>query len=429
MTPEESVQVLRAILQRVEESRAPLYAGARQIPRCELVMPVHLIDEAGRIEDAGFVAMLSPRGSATLRDGIGRVYDGLPPEVHDVAPSGFIGRNLAKASHDDLDLPSNPRDWSDEHKMTFLCNRSSDVPGNLVFGNESLGQLLNRRALLPLSSSVRSTEFYRMAMESVAADAGASSAGGEQPKFSVEMQDTGHVLVKYARTGTRMADLLRMEHLALKALQQHGVRAAKTYIHEYHGLTFLEVVRFDRIGRFGRVGMISAGAYDDEHFGSRDNWADFARRMVKSGALDEEAATPILVQLAFSQLIGNTDTHFENLSLMLDERGQIAQVAPAYDILPMCYAPGSASGIDPELIPITPSVGRIGIAPAVWEIAARAALDFWNWASTDDAICAEMREVAKLNQERVSSFVAPLISEPGAERQDAMQASPLRMRQ
>ena len=404
--------VVVLVLPRVGGARAPQYALAREIPRCEAVIPVHMVDDKGRVTEVGFVAMLVPSGSATLRDGIGRVYDGLPPEVNHAAPAGFIGRKLAKTCHQDLGLPLNLKDWSDDHRMIFLCNRSSDVPGNLVFGNESLTQMLTRRAQPALPATARATDFPRMAIESAAVSAGTSSAGGEQPKFSVEMEDTGHVLVKYTRSGTRMADLLHMEHLALKALEDNGVAAATTHRYEFDSLTFLEIERFDRVGRAGRLGMISAGAYDDEHFGSRDNWADFARRLEKAGVLDEAAAMPILVQQAFSQLIGNTDTHFENLSLMLNADGEVSSVAPAYDILPMCYASGSASGMDPELNVIQLSVGRIGANPAVWEIAARAALAFWDTASTDTAISQPMRDVAKLNREQVASFVQPLLPPP-----------------
>lgn len=416
------------VLPRVGGARAPQYALARKIPRCEAVIPVHMVDETGRVTEVGFVAMLIPRGSATLRDGTGRVYDGLPPEVNHAAPAGFIGRNLAKACHQDLGLPPSLKDWSDDHRIVFLCNRSSDVPGNLVFGNESLTQLLTRRAQPALPATARATDFARMAMESAAVSAGTSSAGGEQPKFSVEMEDTGHVLVKYTRSGTRMADLLHMEHLALNALKDNGVAAATTQRYEFNGVTFLEIERFDRKGRAGRLGMISAGAFDDEHFGSRDNWADFARRLVKAEVLDETAVMPILVQQAFSQLTGNTDTHFENLSLMLDADGEVSSVAPAYDILPMCYAPGSASGMDPELKVIQPSVGRIGANPAVWEIAARAALAFWDAASTDTAISKPMRDVAKLNRAQVAAFVEPLLPPPATEAPESPAPSRRRAR-
>jgi len=402
-------------LPRVGGQRAPLYALAREVPRCESVIPVHRIDEAGKVRPAGFVAMLQPRGCATLRDGVGRLFDGLPPEVHHAAPAGFMGRRLATATHAALGLPQHLRDWSDDHFLTFLCNRSTNAPGNLVFGNESLTRLLRGRARPALVTADRHTDFPRLAMAAAAEDANSAKVGGEQPKFTAEMEDIGHVIVKHARSGTRMGDLLHMEHLALKALQDNGVAAATTHRYEFNGMTFLEIERFDRVGRAGRLGMISAGAYDDEHFGSRDNWADFARRLVKAGVLDEAAVMPILVQQAFSQLTGNTDTHFENLSLMLNAHGEVSSVAPAYDILPMCYAPGSASGMDPDLNVIQPSVGRIGANPAVWKIAARAALAFWDAASTDTAISKPMRDVAKLNRAQVAAFVEPLLPPPESE--------------
>jgi len=60
-------------------------------------------------------------------------------------------------------------------------------------------------------------------------------------------------------------------------------------------------------------------------------------------------------------------------------------------------------------------VGRIGANPAVWEIAARAALAFWDAASNDNAISQPMRDVAHLNRAQVEAFVEPLLPPPESE--------------
>lgn len=401
------------ILLKIGGARAPQYALPRQLSRCEELIPVSRVDASGQVVSAGVLAMLVPRGAATIRDGVARLYDGLPPEVNHAAPSGFMGRHLAKASQAELGLPQSLKDWSDDNRVVYLCNRSSDVPGDLVFGNESLSRMLSRRALPPTPALERPAVFPKLAMASAADSAGTSSAGGEQPKFTIEMSDTGHVLVKYALSGTRMAELLRLEQLALQALQEQGLPAARTHLHvfeneRFEDMVFLEIERFDRVGRHGRRGMVSAGAYDDEYFGHRDSWPDFARRLVKAAVLSEQGVFPILVQQAFSHLIGNTDTHFENLSLMLGDSGEVRSVAPAYDVLPMIYAPGTATGIDPALDPITPGLGRVGASEAVWTAAGRAALDFWARATGEAALSEGMRQVARINLERVRSFVWPL---------------------
>ena len=115
---------------------------------------------------------------------------------------------------------------------------------------------------------------------------------------------------------------------------------------------------------------------------------------------------------AFSELIGNTDRHFENISLLIDEAGEYQGIAPAYDILPMRYAP-IGGGMDPDLTPIEPRIGTIGPRPQVWERAARAAERFWRAAQTEvlaAPVSQAMRRLAAQNLEVVRRFVAPLQS-------------------
>ena len=114
---------------------------------------------------------------------------------------------------------------------------------------------------------------------------------------------------------------------------------------------------------------------------------------------------------AFSELIGNTDRHFENISLLIDEAGEYQGLAPAYDILPMRYA-SIGGGMDPDLTPIEPRIGTIGPKPEVWARAARAAERFWLAAQTEvfaAPLSQEMRRLAETNLEVARKFVAPLL--------------------
>ncbi len=154
-------------------------------------------------------------------------------------------------------------------------------------------------------------------------------------------------------------------HLALRSLEVVGVPAARTQLVESSDYVFLEVQRFDRVGRNGRVGMLSGGFIDDGFFGARDNWTDFAARCLRAGYLSAEEALHIDVMAAFSELIGNGDRHFDNIFVLVGEDGEYQGVAPAYDILPMRYAPIGA-GVDPQLSPISPKLDSIGAKPAVW---------------------------------------------------------------
>lgn len=96
--------------------------------------------------------------------------------------------------------------------------------------------------------------------------------------------------------------------------------------------------------------MLSAGAVDDEFFGMRDSWPEFATRCEPARYLSAEDARHVDTMSAFSELIGNSDRHFENISVLIDEDGEYKGIAPAYDILPMRYA-SIGGGLDPDLPP------------------------------------------------------------------------------
>ncbi|ANJ87186.1 hypothetical protein MB84_31230 [Pandoraea oxalativorans] len=157
--------------------------------------------------------------------------------------------------------------------------------------------------------------------------------------------------------------------------------------------------------------MLSAGAIDDEYFGKRDNWSAFATRCEQARLIPATEATKIHVMAAFSELIGNGDRHFENISLLFNARGGIDRVAPAYDILPMNYAPLGA-GVDPDLLPITPRIGAIGARPNVWGKAYCAARAFWE--RVQQGACPlpipdEYKDLATANLAVAKDFVVPLV--------------------
>ncbi len=221
----------------------------------------------------------------------------------------------------------------------------------------------------------------------------------------------GHVIVKFAKIGSRMAELLPLEHLALRSLAEVGVPASATQVLTSGDYVFLEVQRFDRVGPSGRVGMLSAGAVDDEFFGMRDSWSEFAARCRQAKYLSADDVRHVDTMAAFSELIGNTDRHFENISLLIGEDGEYKSIAPAYDILPMRYA-SMGGGVDPDLTPVTPKIGVIGAKPDVWALAARAAERFWTAVRTETlaaTIPKEMKALAAANLLVAREFVAPLL--------------------
>lgn len=396
--------------------RTPQYAMLRQLPgKLGSRQTIHRVLGTGAIVPFAEVEFIQGGGTLERVGRRTRLYDGLPPYMAFSAPSGFLGRQLARDVANELALPESLKDWGDDEKIVYLFSRGVNLPGNLVYGDAPLQKELDFRRLAPVPASQKIPHYVEMATQ-LRSTAYGSSAGGEQPKFLSLTEDTGHVIVKFAKRGSRMAELLPLEHLALRELASVGVSAAATQLLSSAEFVFLEVRRFDRLGLTGRVGMLSAGSVDDEFFGRRDTWSEFAARCEKARYITPAGARHIGVMAAFSELIGNGDRHLENLSLLIDDEGEFQSVAPAYDILPMNYA-SIGGGIDPDLHPITPRIGTIGARPDIWEPAATAATRFWS-AVRDDGLAlpatTEMRAAAARNLAVVGAFVAPLL--PAAPR-------------
>src|SRR4029079_4265524 len=101
-----------------------------------------------------------------------------------------------------------------------------------------------------------------------------------------------HVLVKFSpstRTsvGVRWADLLVSEHLAHEVLRGAGLAAAQSRIERFEDRPSLETIRFDRVGRAGRIGVTSLFAIDSALYGRLDNWIDAGKRLLADRRIDE----------------------------------------------------------------------------------------------------------------------------------------------
>lgn len=412
---------------RVTGDRTPQYAHLRQLPLgLNPRQRIYRVLSGGSFEQFAEIEFLA--GGGTLeRIGSGTVlYEGLPPYMRFAAPSGFLGRQQARDAAQGQQFPESLKDWGDDHHVAYLFSRGMNLPGNLVFGDTSLQMEMALRGVAPTPDADRAEHYLAMATALKDAAYG-SSAGGEQPKFLGMTESAGHVIVKFAQAGSRMAELLPLEHLSLRCLNEAGVPASSTRLLTSGDYIFLEVKRFDRVGASGRVGMLSAGAVDDEFFGKRDTWSEFATRCRQAKYLSITDEFHVNTMAAFSELIGNTDRHFENISVLIDEEGEYKGITPAYDILPMRYAT-IGGGVNPDLVPITPKIGVIGAKPEVWALAARAAERFWTAVQTetlDAPIPDAMRELAKENLAVVKEFVAPLLPVVAA---DALHATPTRRR-
>lgn len=279
--------------------------------------------------------------------------DGLPWWLLDMRPQGYLGRAYAVRYGAELGLPGSLSDWTDTHALRALLVHGHDVVGNLLLGEIARERFLSAPPPTPVPEVEKAVHYARLAAEAARGDTPGSSAGGEQPKFTTFTETPEgpcHVLVKFTEAvdspvSERWSDLLLTEHLALETLREAGVPAARTRIIDHGRQRFLEVERFDRVGIAGRQALISLGAFDAEFVGlGSGRWPLIARRLAESCEIRQEAADAAELLWAFGTLMGNTDMHLYNLSF-ISEHGRPYDIAPAYDMSPMCFAPRSGGGM------------------------------------------------------------------------------------
>ncbi|KEY59881.1 type II toxin-antitoxin system HipA family toxin YjjJ [Serratia sp. DD3] len=309
--------------------------------------PIYHITDEGRIKPLGELIPVRPGGFVMVQtNNKSRHSDGLPWWLFDMRPQGYLGRAYASAYAVELGLPANPEQWADADMIRTLLAHSHDAIGNLLIGEQARERFL----AMPIPTPVeRATTYPALALAAGAGEAPGSSAGGEQPKFCT-YTERGHVLVKFSApddnpVSERWRDLLLAEHLALRVL---GV---ETEVYDFDGQRFLEIPRFDRVGQLGRLGVCSLRALDAQFVGNaRAPWPVLVNSLVAEGLVHPDAAASTARLWAFGMLIGNTDMHHGNLSF-INSHGRPYHLAPAYDILPMGFAPRASGAIVNELQP------------------------------------------------------------------------------
>ena len=127
--------------------------------------------------------------------------------------------------------------------------------------------------------------------------------------------------------------------------------------------------RFDRIGETGRRAVMSLAAASGSVDGT---WADSAEEMRERGELSNEGLHRVAILDAYGALIANEDRHHYNVLLFPTQKGY--DVAPAFDQLPMAYAPPASGNLRNEVIGQPhPAVSMLD----VWDEARGLASEFW----------------------------------------------------
>jgi hypothetical protein len=393
----------------IGNARSRRYTALRNVRSLGGKFPVYKIDSEGNAHLLGTLFAVAHDDFLWRPvDGREQQFRSLPWFLADLHPEGFVGRAFVRQLHQELGLPPRSVDWNEDHVLTALARRGEDTMGNLVVGQESVERYFRMVSALPVH--IRPEEipdtYPRLAREAMEGQPSGSSAGGEQPKFTAIIERDGtvqSVLVKFSppvstEEGRRWADLLLCEHHALRIIQQNaGIPAAQSSIIEAGRRVFLEVVRFDRTGSFGRQPIISLRAVDNEFCGFQDSWVNAANRMENDGRLSPQEAGSLRWLSVFSTLIANNDQHFGNVSLIMADGSNRLNLAPAYDVLPMLYRP--MDGAVPTRV-YTPPAAIPG-APHEWSSALDCACLFWGRVKGDARISEGFRLICSENHDAI----------------------------
>ncbi|MBU2741458.1 hypothetical protein HAP67_07210 [Acidithiobacillus albertensis] len=347
-------------------------------------------------------------------------YEGIPWLLQDIRPQGYLGRALAQRLFFDSSgvgsgiqgLPEHVHQWNDVQVLQVISQVGDDLPGCFVAGEVSADHVVRGREARDILVDGRPNAYARRVREMISGQwIPHSSAGGEQPKFTACVQDKDsslrQVLVKFSppassnedRASRRWRDLLIAEFHALSVLARYGVPAAiPELLCGADDRWFLESPRFDRVGQNGRTPVFSLRTIILETVGDLPTWITSAERLYEQGVIDARSKEQIFLMDAYGHFIGNTDRHPGNLSFTQVERqdsfGQFT-LAPAYDMLPMQYAPDTQGSMVPNFRTISPYSAQhdqVGMARDM-------AFVFWSAVAGDIRVSKEFREMAMAHAE------------------------------
>ncbi|MBT5030908.1 MAG: type II toxin-antitoxin system HipA family toxin YjjJ [Proteobacteria bacterium] len=389
---------------KIPNGRSPLYALARNAFGSDDKLPLFMVDAYGNNAVAATLRPLSNGGffvepsigmpSILLGESKTGFYEDLPFFLHDLRPQGFLGRQIAEElSRQSEDFPPDPRRWNTSHIGRYLISNGDDLPGNFKFGHQAY---LRVRRNLEL---VTEADYPTLAENVLSGQIPGSSAGGEQQKYTAYCKDkSAHVIVKFSPKGDnivaqRWRDILVTEFHATKALRSGGLPAAETQLIEMDGRLFLESLRFDRNGEYGRLSMISLSSVDAEFTGLGSSWPQVMRALSEQELVSWHHTDDAATLWVFGRLINNSDMHLGNLSLAIE--GGVFRLLPAYDMCSMGFAPTQGGDVPPyQFTPPTPFYDTSD-TPEVRmanELAGKIARNFWNNVASDQRTSDDFRK-------------------------------------
>ncbi len=389
---------------RLPNGRSPRYATTCSAFGGNDKLPLSIVDAHGNTVLAADIRPLTHGGffvePATgmppllLGESKDGLYDDLPYFLLDLAPQGFLGRQIAEvmAAQSD-DFPTDPRRWNTNHIGRYLVSNGDDLSGNCKFGEQALLRVRRKPAI------VSDNDYPELANNVMSGIIPSSSAGGEQPKFTAfSSNSSSHVIVKFSPQGDneiarRWRDILITEYHATEAIHNKDFPAAETRLFEMDGRLFLESQRFDRSGEYGRMSMTSLQSIDAEFTGLGSGWPQVFDALHKKGLVSWQHVYDAECLWCFGRLINNTDMHLGNLSLAIE--GSVFRLLPLYDMCSMGFAPKSSGEVPPyHFVPTEPK--RVNIDEEIFKLIKTMAHDFWERVASDERISAEFKNFLEL---------------------------------
>ena len=354
--------------------------------------PIYRVDAEGKVLPLGSLTPVRHgRFVFEPMHGSNTIFDGIPWFLDCLRPQGFLGRRFPQ-QNPSLGLPESVNDWTDSDVLKALYYRGEDLPGNLMVGPESVARYLQARN----PRVAQRSEYPELAAQALAGETPASSAGGEQPKFTC-FNGEKHLIVKFSpvinesRIYQRWGDLLVCEDIANKVLSASGVPSAKTTLISEQGRYFLESERFDRTAN-GRLPLLPLGTIDSEFVGCGSGWGRSVTALHENKRVSGETLKTVLLLEMFGRMIGNSDMHLGNISFFTDDVFDAFSLAPIYDMVPMFFAPSSQGEIAEKALKLpTPLPDNV----ETWSSAVVLARQFWETVTSNDLVSSDFREIAK----------------------------------
>jgi hypothetical protein len=290
------VTQLSAQILAVGQARARCYALRRNIVGVGHSVLIYQIDTEGGAKPLATLHGVEPKGyyvESHTQSCTSRLYDDLPWFLHDLRPSGFLGR-LVPSWHPELRLPPDLRLWTADQCLLYLSRYGWNVSGALLVGEVA----------------------YRLYQAACAAPPDAVRQAQRKSAYARLADD----VLQLGAGGDRM---------------------------------FLEVERLDRCAGGGRRGVCSLEAIDCEFVGDLTCWVRTSEKLLAQRLISHGTHLEILWRSLFGSLIANNDMHHGNLSVFTDGT-KLLGLTPVYDMLPMLYAPRAGQLIDQAFAPPRP---------------------------------------------------------------------------